>query len=52
MLPDSTGKFPHFLFIPIAFVISYLRGANDISHGGHPAELQFISLRLNKEKER
>jgi len=52
MLP-GTGKFSsYFLFIPIAFVILYLRETNDISHGGHPSELQFISLRLNKEKER
>lgn len=32
--------------------MSYLLGANDISHDGHLAELQFISLRLNKEKGR
>lgn len=50
--PDGPGKFPsHFLFIPV-FIISYLRGVNDISRGGHLAELQFISLRLNKKKKK
>lgn len=40
-----------FILLFIAFIISYLRGTNDISRGSYLAELQFISLRLNRKKE-